>query len=188
MRASRTRAPARRRGVMGPVPGAWRRRSTLAAAGAVALLTGLGAGFASGLGAGSDATAEGDGTVGPADPCTVVQAAWSRSATLQLGMSVDDPATLRRGFVGARDALAEVHPPAAVAEDWQTVGSYVGTVADEIEDADEADTASTVAETLADLDTSAMTQASNRITTFLKDGCGASDDGTDAESSDPPAG
>jgi len=152
----------------------------------VALLTGLGAGFASGLVAGPGTSAEGGGTVGPADACTVVQAAWSRSATLQLGMSVDDPATLRRGFVGARDALVEVHPPAAVAEDWQTVGTYVGTVADEIEAADEADTASAVAGALADLDTAAMTQASDRITTFLKGGCGAGEDDADADTSGPP--
>jgi hypothetical protein len=153
------------------VPGAWRRRSSLAAAGALALMAGLGAGFASGLVADAGGAAEDDVLAGPPDECAVVQAAWSRSATLQLGMSADDPATLRRGFVGARDALADVRPPTAVRDDWRTVTAYVGTVADEIELVGEDKVSATVAEALAGLDTSAMTAASNRVTTFLKDGC-----------------
>ncbi|SKC75059.1 hypothetical protein SAMN04324258_3361 [Krasilnikoviella flava] len=163
------------------MPGAWRRPSSLAAVGAVALLTGLGAGVASDLLADDGVSAQGAALAGPADECAVVQAAWSRSATLQLGMSADDPATLRRGFVGARDALVDVRPPTAVQDDWRTVTAYVGTVADEIELADEDDVSSAVAEALAGLDTAAMTAASNRVTTFLKEGCaeaGASDEPT----------
>ncbi|MGW8567506.1 hypothetical protein [Isoptericola sp. NPDC055881] len=170
MKASRTRARGLPRAWSRPVPGPWRRRSTLAAAGAVALLAGLGAGFATGLvpGSGDDALPD-----GPADACGVVQAAWSRSASLQVGMTVDDPESLRHGFVGARDALADVRPPDAVAADWRTVTSYVGTVADAVESADEDDVAAAVASAIATLDTDAMTQASDRITTFLKDDCGA---------------
>jgi hypothetical protein len=161
-----------------PVPGAWRRRSSLVAAGALALMTGLGAGFATGL-----VPTDPDGVAlpdGPADECAVVQAAWSQSASLQVGMSVDDPASLRHGFVGARDALAGVRPPDDVLEDWRTVTDYVGTVADTVEAADEGDVAAAVASAIAELDTAAMTQASNRVTTFLKDGCGTTAPADDA--------
>ncbi|MFD6179302.1 MULTISPECIES: hypothetical protein [unclassified Isoptericola] len=141
-------------------------------------MTGIGAGFASGLlpGAADDAALPD----GPADECAVVQAAWSQSASLQVGMRVDDPASLRHGFVGARDALAGVRPPDAVLADWRTVTDYVGTVADTVEAADEADVAAAVASAIAELDTTAMTQASNRVTTFLKDGCGTTPPPDDA--------
>ncbi|MFC7879038.1 hypothetical protein [Isoptericola sp. NPDC057391] len=195
MRArSRRVGGASRGGVVGrlrrPVPGAWRRHSSFAAAGAVALLLGLGVGLASGFVADAGAPAEAVLAAGPPDECPVVQAAWSQSASLQVGMTADDPATLRRGFVGARDALAEVTPPAEVRDDWLVVATYVGTVADEIEAADEGQVASAVAHALADLDTAAMTAASNRVTTFLKDGCGASDapEDTPGDAESDPAG
>ncbi|MFE5309654.1 hypothetical protein [Isoptericola sp. NPDC056605] len=179
MRASTRRAGGASRGVVGrlrrPVPGIWRRRSSFAAAGAVALLLGMGVGVASGFVADAGAPAEAVLAAGPPDECPVVQAAWSRSASLQVEMTADDPATLRRGFVGARDALAEVRPPTEVRDDWLTVATYVGAVADEIEAAGEGEVATAVAEALAELDTPAMTAASNRVTTFLKDDCGATD-------------
>lgn len=173
------------------MPGAWRRRSSFAGAGAVALLLGMGVGVASGFVADAGAPAEVVLAAGPPDECPVVRAAWSKSASLQIGMTADDPATLRRGFVGARDALADVRPPTEVRDDWLTVATYVGTVADEIEAAGEDEVASAVADALADLDTAAMTAASNRVTTFLKDGCGASDAPDDTEGDtgdDAPAG
>ncbi|MCK9792929.1 hypothetical protein M1843_04095 [Isoptericola sp. 4D.3] len=151
--------------------GVWRRPTSLAAAGALSLAAGLGAGFASGLVTGPAVSATAGLPSGPPDECAVVQAAWSRSASLQIGMSVDEPDTLRRGFLGARDALAEVRPPDAVLDDWQTVTTYVGTVADTIEEADQGEVASAVASALAELDTGAMTAASDRVTTFLKAGC-----------------
>jgi len=178
MRASRGRVSRPSRGLLGrlgrPVPGAWRRTSSLAAAGALALITGVGTGLASGVVADAGAPAEVDLLSGPPDECPVVQAAWSRSASLQLGLSADDPATLRRGFVGAHEALASVHPPPAVREDWLTVLTYVGTVAEEVEGADEADLPAVVGETLSRLDTAGMTAASERVTTYLKAGCGES--------------
>ncbi|MFD6134230.1 hypothetical protein [Isoptericola sp. NPDC060257] len=163
------------------MPGPWRRRSSLAAAGALSLLLGLGVGVAAGFVADAGVPAEAVLSAGPPDECPVVQAAWSRAASLQIGMTADDPATLRRGFVGARDALAEVRPPTEVRDDWLTVATYVSVVADEIEAAGEDEVASAVADALADLDTAAMTAASNRVTTFLKAGCGATDAPTDAE-------
>ncbi|MFE5293193.1 hypothetical protein ACFQ8T_13540 [Isoptericola sp. NPDC056618] len=163
------------------MPGPWRRRSSLAAAGALSLLLGLGVGVAAGFVADAGAPAEAVLSAGPPDECPVVQAAWSRAASLQIGMTADDPATLRRGFVGARDALAEVRPPTEVRDDWLTVATYVSVVADEIEAAGEDEVASAVADALANLDTAAMTAASNRVTTFLKAGCGATDAPTDAE-------
>ncbi|HWV77963.1 MAG TPA: hypothetical protein VN027_11705 [Isoptericola sp.] len=169
------------------MPRPWRRRSSLAAAGAVALLLGLGVGVASGFVWQAGAPAEALLEAGPPDECPVVQAAWSRSASLQVGMTADDPATLRRGFVGARDALAEARPPAEVRDDWLTVATYVGEVADEIEAADEDEVATAVAEALAGLDTQAMTAASNRVTTFLKADCGATDAPDDENASDAPA-
>ncbi|MEL7977213.1 hypothetical protein AAG589_15215 [Isoptericola sp. F-RaC21] len=189
MRASRRRAAGPSRGPFGrlrrPVPGPWRRPVSLAAAGALALLAGLGAGFASGVVSDRGAPAAVVDLTGPPDECPVVQAAWSRSAALQVEMTADDPATLRRGFLGARDALADAVPPAAVRDDWQTVATYVGTVADRIEQADEDDVAAAVAGALAALDTEAMTAASNRVTTFLKDGCGAADADRDPQDDAP---
>ncbi|MFI2105187.1 hypothetical protein ACH436_17990 [Isoptericola sp. NPDC019693] len=191
MRARTRRVTSGSRGLFGrlrrPVPGAWRRRSSLAAAGAVALLLGMGVGLAAGFVADAGAPAEVVLAQGPPDECPVVQAAWSRSASLQVGMTADDPETLRRGFLGARDALVEVSPPAAVRDDWGTVASYVGAVADAIEAAGEDEVDAAVAEALAGLDTGAMTAASNRVTTFLKDGCGAQDGADGSEATDAPA-
>lgn len=146
----------------------------------------MASGFVSEAGAPAEAVLD----AGPPDACPEVQAAWSRSASLQVEMTADDPATLRRGFVGARDALAEVRPPTEVRDDWRTVATYVGAVAEEIEAAGEGEVASAVARALADLDTQAMTAASNRVTTFLKAGCGANgtpDDAPDDGADDPEA-
>ncbi|MEU2199910.1 hypothetical protein [Isoptericola sp. NPDC019482] len=191
MRASTRRVAGASRGLVGrlrrPVRGPWRRRSSLAAAGAVALLLGLGVGVASGFVWEAGAPAEVVLAAGPPDECPVVQAAWSRSASLQVGMTADDPATLERGFVGARDALTEVRPPAEVRDDWITVATYVGAVADEIEAADEGEVAAAVAGALAGLDTEAMTAASNRVTTFLKADCGVADTPDEESAPDAPA-
>jgi hypothetical protein len=87
-------------------------------------------------------------------------------------MSAEDPATLRSGFLGARDALADVQPPAAIASDWGTVTTYVDTVAEAVADVkDDDEVEAAVAGAVSGLDTTAMTAAAGRITTYLKADC-----------------
>ncbi|PZR52585.1 hypothetical protein DNL40_10705, partial [Xylanimonas oleitrophica] len=162
---SRTRQ-ARRFGV----PRLLDRRTVLVAATVVALLAGVGTGAVVSL-------------LGPDDPavvaatpehCAAAQTAWTQSAAQQVRMDAADPATLRSGFLGARDALAAATPPPAVADDWGTVQRYVGTVATAVEGVDAADPAAVeaaVAEALGGLDTAAMTAAAGHVTAYLKAGC-----------------
>jgi hypothetical protein len=108
--------------------------------------------------------------------CAAIQAAWTDWAAAQVGMTADEPATLVQGFVGARDALDGVPVPSGVAADWAVVVTYVGTVAAAVESVDAADGAAVTAavgEAIAGLDTAAATQATARVTAYLKDGCPA---------------
>lgn len=159
------------------------RPPALAASGALALALGLGAGLAAGAVAGPEAGPQ--GSVAPAS-CAETKDAWARAAQAQLRLSADEPATLQRGFRDARDALSAVRPPAPVADDWDVVLDYLSTVTDAVEEEvagahgagedPEAVTAA-VASAMGDLDTTAMTAASGRITAFLKEDCGAAGDG-----------
>lgn len=183
MGATRTRRGARRgrppRWPFRPLPRALARPPVLTASGALALALGLGAGLASGAVPGPRAEPA-DGAVAPAS-CAETKDAWARAARAQLRLSADDPATLQRGFRDARDALSAVRPPAAVADDWEVVLGYLSAVTEAVEEEaagahgagqdPEAVTAA-VAGAMGDLDTAAMTQASDRVTAFLKEDCG----------------
>lgn len=147
----------------------------LAASGAVALLAGLGTGVLTGSVAGADAVA---GVAdGPPVTCAEAQQAWAQAASAQVTMSSEDPQSLRQGFVAARDAVVTVSPPTAIVDEWEVVGEYLATVAQAVEAAGgDAYVQVAVKEALSDLDTTAMTQASDKVTTYLKAGCGASEE------------
>jgi hypothetical protein len=146
---------------------------TLAASGALALALGLV------VGAGTRDAGGPPPPSGLAATCAEAQGAWARSAASQVRMSAEDPSSLRRGFRDAADALAGVLPPEPVAEDWQSVLDYLTAVAAAVEeragDAVEDDDAvtSAVANAMGDLDTAAMTAASDRVTRYLKEDCAA---------------
>jgi hypothetical protein len=162
--------PARRRtgrGRLG-VPAVLDRPLVLVATTAVAVIAGLGVGAVTGLiGSGQPAAAS------PAQ-CASAQVAWTESASNQVQMSADDPATLRSGFLGARTALSEATPPPVIAADWKVVKDYVDTVAKAVEPlrtSDGAAISDAVGVALSHLDTAAATAASTRVTAYLKADC-----------------
>ncbi len=161
-------APLRR-----PVPaGALTRRSTVAATGVAAL--GLGVACGLGVDALRDPAAPEAEQVPPTTPeaCAVAQVAWSRAASAQASMSQDEPATLREGYLDAREVVDGVEPPPALADDWGTYVHYVDTVAASVADAgDDAAITDAVGSALADLDTAEVMAAAERITAYLKAGC-----------------
>ncbi|RZS62930.1 hypothetical protein EV386_3286 [Xylanimonas ulmi] len=145
-------------------------RVALVAAAAVALGAGLATGAAR---AGSPAD---DADALPASPeqCAAAQVAWAQSASSQVGMTADNPATLRTGFRGASEALAEAVPPPAVAADWDAVKDYVDTVAQAVDKVDAGDgdaITAAVGAALSTLDTTATTAASARVTAYLRGDC-----------------
>ncbi|WP_188521786.1 hypothetical protein [Isoptericola cucumis] len=193
MGTTRTRRDERRRraprGLRRPLPPGWSRPAPLAASGAVSLLLGVAVGLGSGvLGDAGGAAASGEASAAvPVEPatCAEAQVAWSRAATAQVAMSADQPRTLRTGFTRARDALAAVRPPEPVVADWQVVLDYLSTVATAVEKADgDDDVPGAVAGALESLDTPAMSAASDRVTTYLRDDCGASSDGAADDAGD----
>jgi len=133
----------------------------------------MGAGVGLGLLTGPGLATAAD--AGPPATCAEAQTAWARAAAAQVRMSPDDPQSLRDGFVDARDAVDAVRSPTAVAADWQVIRDYLGTMAEAVEGVDgDAAVQAAVKGALGGLDTPAMTQASDRITTYLKGECGAS--------------
>jgi triacylglycerol esterase/lipase EstA (alpha/beta hydrolase family) len=151
------------------VPRLLNSRWALTAAGVVAVGAGLG-------GAAVMAHEPGQGAISPTTPeqCQAIQAAWTASASHQVGMTADDPVTLREGFMGARDALADAPVPSGVADDWALVTHYLDTVAAavaEVVPTDGEAITAVVGATLADLNTPEVTAASARITTYLTGGC-----------------
>lgn len=154
--------------------GVWARPATLVAATAAALVLGVGAGAASqaisGLGGAEAALA----LVATPQQCAVAQVAWTQSANAQVRLDAADPASLRSGFLGARDALDEATAPPAVAEDWDVVESYVDALAAAVEPLDPADgeaVSAAVGQTIGDLDGAAMSAAAARVTAYLKADC-----------------
>ncbi len=150
------------------------RRSTVAATGIVALGLGVACGLGVGALRGPDAPeAEAPLPTTP-EACAVAQVAWSRAASAQASMSQDEPATLREGYLGARDVVDGVEPPPAVADDWGTYVRYVDTVAASVADAtDDAAIADAVGSALASVDTAEVMAAAERITAYLQAGCPA---------------
>jgi len=165
------RGAARRIGRARPVRGVWGRPPMLVATAAVAMLAGVASGLGYGFLSGPDVE---DDAVPPAtqQACAVTQVAWATSANAQVGMSAEKPETLVRGFLGSREALAGVQPPPAIAADWNTVVGYVDEVAKAVESVeDDSQIEGAVVSALGRLDTAEMTEAAERITTYLKAGC-----------------
>ncbi|PRZ09491.1 hypothetical protein BCE75_102204 [Isoptericola sp. CG 20/1183] len=153
--------------------GFFARRATLFVAGAAALLAGVGAGAAVDLVRGGAETSTDVATAAVVSPevCAAAQVAWSRAASAQVRMDAESPRSLRTGFVGARDYLSKVDPPAAVITDWATVLTYVTAAADAAQEAEDGEVGEAVAGALQEHDTAAMTAASQRITDYLGADC-----------------
>lgn len=106
--------------------------------------------------------------------CAAAQTAWTKAANAQTGISEDDPASVRSGFIEARDAMATANVPPAITEDWEAAHTFYATVADALEEqkagdaegiAEAAQTASTK------VDTEDMIATSKRITRYVNAGC-----------------
>lgn len=153
--------------------GLFARRTTLVVAAGAALAAGIGAGAGLDLIRGSAGAASDVATAAVVSPevCAAAQVAWSRAASAQVRMDAESPKSLRTGFVGARDNLSKVDPPAAVITDWATVLTYVTAAADAAQEAEDDEVAEAVAGALQQHDTEAMTAASQRITDYLGTDC-----------------
>jgi hypothetical protein len=145
------------------------RPTALVSAGVVAALLGLGTGWATSL-------SQGGGTLSAADAasCAQTQMAWTQAANAQSAMVEDQPETLRKGFINARNALEGVTPPEAIAEDWAVAFTYYSTVANNIEKVKANDgpaVTSAVGGAQEELDTEAMVAASQRVQEYVASNC-----------------
>lgn len=141
----------------------------LVLAGVTAAVLGLGTGWGLSL-------AHDDGALSSADAasCAQVQMAWTQAANAQSAMVGDQPETLRKGFINARNALEGVTPPEAIAEDWAIAFTYYSTVANNIEKVkpnDGAAVSSAVGGAQEELDTEAMVDASKRVQEYVASNC-----------------
>ena len=141
----------------------------LVTAGVVAALLGLGAGWGMSL-------AQGDGVLTSAEAasCAQTQMAWTRAANAQSAMVEDEPETLRKGFINARNALEGVTPPEAIAEDWAIAFTYYSTVANNIEKVKANDgpaVSAAVGGAQQELDTQAMVGALERVQEYVASNC-----------------
>ncbi|WP_125773110.1 hypothetical protein [Antribacter gilvus] len=142
----------------------------LVLAGVVALGLGLGAGWVQG------ARSEAEDNLPPTTPqaCASATWAWAQSNSAQSVISADDPVSLRTGFMKARDALDGVAPPAAIAEDWATVQSFITAMATSLEPVDPANPEALLAaanEGGTGLDQPKMTEAAGRVQEYLSRSC-----------------
>ncbi|MCP2263527.1 hypothetical protein ACFQHV_23175 [Promicromonospora thailandica] len=141
----------------------------LVSAGVTAALLGLGTGWATSLAGGG-----GELSAADAASCAQTQMAWTQAANAQSAMVADQPETLRKGFINARNALEGVTPPEAIAEDWAVAFTYYSTVANNIEKVKPNDgpaVASAVGGAQQELDTDAMVAASQRVQEYVASNC-----------------
>lgn len=131
-----------------------------------------------GLGTGWGMTQfQGDGKVlstADAASCAQTQMAWTQAANAQSAMVEDQPDTLRKGFINARNALQGVTPPEAIAGDWAIAFTYYSTVANNIEKVKATDgpaVSDAVGGAQQELDTEAMVAASQRVQEFVASNC-----------------
>jgi hypothetical protein len=106
--------------------------------------------------------------------CAQTQMAWTQAANAQSAMVEDQPETLRKGFINARNALQGVTPPEAIAEDWAIAFTYYSTVANNIEKVNANDgpaVSDAVGGAQRELDTAAMVEASQRVQDFVASNC-----------------
>lgn len=106
--------------------------------------------------------------------CAQTQMAWTQAANAQSAMVEDQPDTLRKGFINARNALQGVTPPEAIAGDWAIAFTYYSTVANNIEKVKATDgpaVSDAVGGAQQELDTEAMVEASQRVQEFVASNC-----------------
>ena len=141
----------------------------LVLAGVTAAVLGLGTGWGTTFLQGDPVFSEAD-----AASCAQTQMAWTQAANAQSAMVQDQPDTLRRGFVNARNAMEGVTPPEPIAEDWAVAFTYYSTVANNIEKVKPNDgpaVISAVGGAQEGLDTAAMVEAFERVQDFVASNC-----------------
>jgi hypothetical protein len=141
----------------------------LVLAGVIAAALGLGTGWGTTLLQDDDVLSSAD-----AASCAQTQMAWTQAANAQSAMVEDQPETLRKGFINARNALEGVTPPEAIAEDWAIAFTYYSTVANNIEKVKPNDgpaVSDAVGGAQRELDTDAMVEASQRVQEFVASNC-----------------
>ncbi|PUB24058.1 hypothetical protein C8K30_110202 [Promicromonospora sp. AC04] len=141
----------------------------LVTAGVLAAVLGLGTGWGMNL-------YQTGGSLPSADAasCAQTQMAWTQAANAQSGMVEDQPDTLRKGFVNARNAMEGVTPPGAISEDWAVAFTYYSTVANNIEKVKANDgpaVISAVGGAQEELDTAAMVSAFETISAYVNSNC-----------------
>ncbi|WP_129783008.1 hypothetical protein [Promicromonospora panici] len=141
----------------------------LVTAGVVAAVLGLGTGWGMSLVGGDGAL-----TSAEAASCAQTQMAWTQAANAQSAMVEDEPETLRKGFINARNALEGVTPPEDIAEDWAIAFTYYSTVANNIEKVKANDgpaVSAAVGGAQEELDTQAMVGALERVQAYVASNC-----------------
>lgn len=141
----------------------------LVLAGVIAGVLGLGTGWGTTLLQGDDVISDAD-----AASCAQTQMAWTQAANAQSAMVEDQPETLRRGFINARNAMEGVTPPEPIAEDWAVAFTYYSTVANNIEKVKENDgpaVSSAVGGAQEGLDTEAMVESFERVQQYVASNC-----------------
>ena len=141
----------------------------LALAGVVAVVLGLGTGWGMGM-------LQGEETLSSADAasCAQTQMAWTQAANAQSAMVEDQPETLRKGFINARNAMEGVTPPEDIAEEWAIAFTYYSTVANNIEKVKPNDgpaVSAAVGGAQKELDTEAMVEALKRVQAYVVSNC-----------------
>ncbi|GAB4084666.1 hypothetical protein GCM10028784_12960 [Myceligenerans cantabricum] len=143
--------------------------TVLIIAAVVAVGLGLGVGWASNLLGGGQTVAA------TPQQCAAAQTAWTKAANAQTGISEEEPASVRTGFIDARNAMTAVDVPDGIAEDWENAHAFYTTVADALEEKKAGDTQG-IAEAAeiasAKVDTDDMIETSKRITRFVNEQCG----------------
>ncbi|MBL0887190.1 hypothetical protein [Myceligenerans indicum] len=108
--------------------------------------------------------------------CAAAQTAWAKAANAQTGISEDEPASVRSGFIEARDAMESIDVPEAIAKDWGAAHTFYATIADALE-AEEAGDAEGIAEAAqiasTKVNTDDMIATSKRITRYVNADCNA---------------
>ncbi|MFD2797687.1 hypothetical protein ACFS27_29305 [Promicromonospora vindobonensis] len=141
----------------------------LVLAGVTAAALGLGTGWGMTFFQGEDVISDAD-----AASCAQTQMAWTQAANAQSAMVVDQPETLRKGFINARNALEGVTPPEAISKDWAVAFTYYSTVANNIEKVKANDgpaVTAAVGGAQEELDTNAMVEASQRVQEYVASNC-----------------
>ncbi|MFJ3403192.1 hypothetical protein [Promicromonospora sp. NPDC090134] len=146
------------------------RPQVLVLAGVLAAVLGLGTGW------GMDTLPSSGGAMSSADAasCAQTQMAWTQAANAQSAMVEDQPETLRKGFINARNALDGVTPPEAISADWAVAFTYYSTVANNIEKVKANDgpaVLSAVGGAQEELDTEAMIEATKAIGLYVNSNC-----------------